>query len=79
MSPGLVLAGSWRVTELSDLSSPGRGPEIKYLGVSRSEKLPGVAPSIAVPWISSYQDPWLPGSVVLLVDGIFVAEGIVPC
>ena len=79
MSPGLVLVGGWRVTKLRDLAGPGRGPEVKYLRVGRSEELPGVAASITVPWISPYQDPWLPGCVVLLVDRIFVAEGIVPC
>ena len=79
LSPGLVLAGSRRVSQLTDLTDPGRGPEIKYLGVGRSEERPGVAASITVSWVSSYQDPGLPSSVVLLVDGIFVAEGIVPC
>ena len=78
MSPGLVLVGSWRVTKLRDLAGPGRGPEVKNLRVGRSEELPGVAASITVPWISPYQDPWLPGCIVLLVDGIFVTEGIVP-
>ena len=78
MSPGLVLAGCWRVTKLRHLAGPGRGSEVKYLSVGRSEELPGVAACITVPWISPYQDPWLPSCVVLLVDGIFVAEGIVP-
>ena len=78
LSPGLVLVGGLSVAQLRDLTEPGRGPEVEYLRVGRSEELPGVPASVTVSGVSPYQDPRLPSCVVLLVDGIFVAEGIVP-
>ena len=78
LSPGLVLGCCLVVTEILDLSGPDRGPEVEYLSVSSSQELPRVPSSIAVSWISAYEYPGLASSVVLLVDGVFVTESVIP-